>query len=171
MPFLYPAIKIVFTGTPLGTRTPTNGFGDRYAAITPAMHIYGGVYWDRTSRARGAGFTVQCITIDASTPLLNLQVVPPVLSAPFTRHTSPGAGFGSLLGILGQCVYFLLGFCAPHCCTLTWFSNTSLTCCSLANTCKTCYRGWTRTTKCHGLQVRYFTFSCLRSDSTNSSTR
>ena len=30
--------------------------------------VFGGVYWDRTSRAVGAGFTVQCITIDASTP-------------------------------------------------------------------------------------------------------
>ena len=29
----------------------------------------GGEYWDRTSRAKGAGFTVQCITIDASSPL------------------------------------------------------------------------------------------------------
>ena len=28
----------------------------------------GGEYWDRTSRARGGGFTVRCITIDASSP-------------------------------------------------------------------------------------------------------
>ena len=26
-------------GIPPGTRTPTNGFGDRYAAITPARHF------------------------------------------------------------------------------------------------------------------------------------
>jgi hypothetical protein len=35
------------------------------------LHYHvGGEYWDRTSRAKGAGFTVQCITIDASSPLL-----------------------------------------------------------------------------------------------------
>jgi hypothetical protein len=27
-------------GIPPGTRTPTNGFGDRHAAITPARHIW-----------------------------------------------------------------------------------------------------------------------------------
>jgi hypothetical protein len=31
---------------------------------------YGGEHWNRTSRAIGAGFTVQCITIDASSPKL-----------------------------------------------------------------------------------------------------
>ena len=28
-----------FVGVPLGTRTPTNGFGDRYAAITSERHV------------------------------------------------------------------------------------------------------------------------------------
>ena len=29
----------IFFGIPPGTRTPTNGFGDRYAAITPARYV------------------------------------------------------------------------------------------------------------------------------------
>ena len=29
-------------GVPLGTRTPTNGFGDRYAAITSEIQLFGG---------------------------------------------------------------------------------------------------------------------------------
>ena len=33
------AAEMHFNMAPLGTRTPTNGFGDRYAAITPARHL------------------------------------------------------------------------------------------------------------------------------------
>ncbi len=40
--------------------------------VSPPGGLYGikigGVSWDRTRRARGGGFTVHCITIDASTP-------------------------------------------------------------------------------------------------------
>ena len=34
---------------------------------------FGGDYWDRTSRAKGGGFTVHCITIDASSPFVGAQ--------------------------------------------------------------------------------------------------
>jgi hypothetical protein len=44
---------------------------------------YGGVYWDRTSRAVGAGFTVQGITIDASTPCLNYNTLQLCLSTAY----------------------------------------------------------------------------------------
>ena len=33
---------VALIGVPPGTRTPTNGFGDRYAAITLGIHILGG---------------------------------------------------------------------------------------------------------------------------------
>ena len=31
-----------YLGVPPETRTPTNGFGDRYAAITSGIHSFGG---------------------------------------------------------------------------------------------------------------------------------
>jgi len=52
--------------------------------------LNGGVYWDRTSRAVGAGFTVQCITIDASTPCLKYNTLhrlcQPVLPVMWSRR-------------------------------------------------------------------------------------
>ena len=37
-------------GIPRETRTPTKGFGDPYAAITPARHKFGGTSRTRTDR-------------------------------------------------------------------------------------------------------------------------
>ena len=39
-------------------------------ATLPPVHKIGGASWDRTRRGRAGGFTVHCITVDASAPLL-----------------------------------------------------------------------------------------------------
>ena len=55
-------------------RTPTSGFGDRHATVNIRDLLFGGLYWDRTSRARGGGFTVHWITIDSSNPYMVLGI-------------------------------------------------------------------------------------------------
>ena len=52
--------------------TPLSCLGLLRAAITLDAKL-GGDYWDRTSRAISGGFTVRCITIDASSPNLAAQ--------------------------------------------------------------------------------------------------
>ena len=36
---------------------------------TTCLQLIGGASWDRTRRGRAGGFTVHCITVDASAPL------------------------------------------------------------------------------------------------------
>jgi hypothetical protein len=53
-------------------------------------------------RKRG-GFTIHCITVDASTPLMNLQVVPPLTIGTIRAFESRAPGYqgyvaGEILG-------------------------------------------------------------------------
>ena len=73
---------------------PSQGIEPRFAVLeTDVMPLYqpglyGGLYWDRTSRARGGGFTVHCITIDASNPLKLYHIETfCLLPTLFTEHT------------------------------------------------------------------------------------
>lgn len=60
--------------------------------------MFGGVYWDRTSRAVGAGFTVQCITIDASTPCSATY------SLITSRHVAQGQRGELVKSVTGECL-------------------------------------------------------------------